>query len=182
MRTTLKLLMAGAVVSVAAGAVSGAANAAACVTTVLSNWLVAGFSCTVGDKTFSNFSYNPDGLAVPANAVGVGPAITANPGVQFNGGFINLNPVGGAVLDAAFTFTVTAPAATPITDAELAILSGTGAFSDTEQLFTSPGGMLLGTLTATAANLSQTINFATPLTTAFVTDDLAVSPGGAVSG
>jgi hypothetical protein len=181
MRAILKSLMVGTLVSVAAVAVSGAATAAPCITTVLSNWLGAGFSCTVGDKTFSNFSYNPDGLAVPATAVGVGPAVTANPGLQFNGGFINPNPVGGAVLDAAFTFTVVAPATTPIIDAELAILSGTGTFSDTEQLFTSPGGTLLGTLTATAGNPSQTINFATALTTAFVTDDLAISPGGAVS-
>lgn len=182
MRTVTRSVIAAAFASAAAVAASGAATAAPCINTMLSNWLVAGFSCTVGDKTFSNFSYNPDGLNVPATSVGVGPAVTPNPGLQFNGAFLNLNPAGGAALDAAFAFTVTAPAATPIIDAELAVLSGTGTFSDTETFFTSPGGPTVGSpLVATVANLTMVENFATPQLSLFVTDDLALQPGAAVS-
>jgi hypothetical protein len=181
MRTTLKALMAGALVSVATVAVSGAANAAPCITTVLSNWLVAGFSCTVGDKTFSNFSYSPDGFLplVPATVVGVGPAPTLNPGIQFNAGWVNATATN---LDAALTFTVTAPATTPITDADLLLSGGTGTAMDTESFFTSSGGTAVGTpITATNASPTATETFTTPHTTLFVTDDFVVAPGSAAS-
>ena len=74
------------------------------------------FSCTIADKTFSNFLYNPDGFNVPAANVGVTPvgAGTSSPGILFNGGWQN---TGTTNLDATIGFTVTAPASGPITDA-----------------------------------------------------------------
>src|SRR5215470_4690959 len=117
---TMKSLMAGAAVALATAAASGTAGAAPCATTVLSNWLVAGFSCTVTTNgvtdTFSNFSYSPDGLNVPATNVGVGPsATTAGPGLLFNALWQN---TGTTPLDAILNFTVTAPAP-GITQADL---------------------------------------------------------------
>jgi len=57
MRILMKSMMAGALVSLAAMVASGSANAVPCGSTTLDNWLVSGFSCTVGDKTFSGFVY-----------------------------------------------------------------------------------------------------------------------------
>ena len=94
------------------------AAAATCGTTTLNNWLVSGFSCTVGDKTFSNFFYQQDGFNgtnghsnVPASSVGVGPAFTTGgPGIGFNGFWQN---TGTTSADVVIAFTVTAPATTP---------------------------------------------------------------------
>jgi hypothetical protein len=61
-----KHAMLGVASAAALSAASSTAVAAPCVTTVLSDWLGTGFSCTVGDQTFSNFTYNPDGFNVPA--------------------------------------------------------------------------------------------------------------------
>jgi hypothetical protein len=99
MRILMKSMMAGALVSLAAVVSSGSTNAAPCGTTTLDNWLVSGFSCTVGDKTFSGFTYSPDGFNgtnglsnVPASSVGVGPSVltTAGPGLQFNANWQSL--------------------------------------------------------------------------------------------
>jgi hypothetical protein len=115
---------------------SSGAFAAPCMTTTLDNWLVSGFSCTVGTDTFSNFSYNPSGFNAPASTVGVTPigaGTSAGPGIVFNGGWSN---TGTTNLDAILGFTVTAPATAPITDASLdvsGVLPGTD-FTDVETL------------------------------------------------
>ena len=57
MRILMKSMMAGALVSLPAVVASGSANAAPCGSTTLDVWLVSGFSCTVGDETFSGFAY-----------------------------------------------------------------------------------------------------------------------------
>lgn len=156
------------------------AAAATCATTTLNNWLVSGFSCTVGDKTFSNFAYSPDGFAltVPASVVGVGPDnfFPGLNGLAFNAGWQNTNPTGGAILDALITFTVTAPAAT-ITDFHLALDGVTGTVDDTATL-TFPSG--LSTILATTDNNAHSITFA-PVASLVVQDDIKVSPGGALS-
>ena len=172
----LRPIMAGVFAFLTVVVVSGGANAAACVNTTLNNWMVSGFSCTVGDKTFSNFGYSPDGFAVPATSVGVGPAFTPNPGIGYNAGWVN---TGTTTLDAFLDFTVTAPASTPIVDADLLIsgISGAGG-QDSETFFTSSGGTPVGTpLVATVSNPSVTENFATPQLSLFVVDDLTVFPG-----
>ena len=84
----------------------------------LDNWLVSGFSCTVGDETFSGFAYQPGAFNgmnghsnVPASSVGVGPAFTTGgPGIGFNGFWQN---TGTTSADVVIAFTVTAPATTP---------------------------------------------------------------------
>ena len=68
----MKSLMVGAIlVSLAMVAVSGRADAAACATTGTFASLEAAGSCSIGDKTFSNFSYTPTqtggAVTVPAS-------------------------------------------------------------------------------------------------------------------
>jgi hypothetical protein len=150
------------------------AAAAPCGTTTLSVWLsIANFSCTVGDKTFSNFSYSPDGFTnVPASSVGVGPSVltTAGPGLQFNALWSN---TGTTNLDAVIGFTVTAPATTPITDFHLLLNGVVGSVLDVATL--SNGVSLMS-----SDNLEHAISFA-PVTSLTVSDDIGVFPGGSVS-
>jgi hypothetical protein len=157
---------------------SSGAFAAPCMTMTLNNWLVSGFSCTVGTDTFSNFSYNPGGFNAPASTVGVTPigaGTSAGPGIVFNGGWSN---TGTTNLDAILGFTVTAPATAPITDASLdvsGVLPGTD-FTDVETL--SNGVTLAVNDTAPTA----TVSFA-ETTTLSQEEDFEVFPGtGAVVG
>ena len=67
-------------------AFSGVAQAGPCSSTpvALSTWLVSGFSCTVGDETFSNFSYSATSNAAPASQVNVFALPAAgNNGLEF---------------------------------------------------------------------------------------------------
>jgi len=154
------------------------AAAAPCGTTTLDNWLVSGFSCTVGDKTFSGFTYEPDGFNgtnghsnVPASSVGVGPSfLTAGPGIGFNAFW---NNTGTTSADAVLTFTVTAPATTPITDFHLLLNGLVGSVLDVATL---SNGLTL----SSSDNLEHAISFA-PVTSLRVTDDIGVNPGGSVS-
>jgi hypothetical protein len=101
--------------------------------TALSNWLTSGFSCTVGDKTFSNFTYIASGTnPVPASGVtvnAIGPASTGagilgtNIGLQFNAPW-NAAQM-GLSSDAAIGFTVTVSSGPAlISDLGLAQVSG----------------------------------------------------------
>src|SRR5438128_1444610 len=76
MRTMMKSVIAGALVSLATVAVAGVANAAPCPATGSYATLLAtnaAGGCTIGDKNFSNFSYaaTATGGAVPVPAAGV---------------------------------------------------------------------------------------------------------------
>jgi hypothetical protein len=178
MRMMIKAVMAGAVVSLATVAAPGAAYAAPCGTTTLDNWLVSGFSCTVGDKTFAGFSYQQDGFNgmnghsnVPASSVGVGPAFTtAGPGVGFNAFW---NNAGTTAADALLTFTVTAPATTPITDFHLLLDGVVGSVLDVASLSN-------GVTLSSSDNLEHAVTFA-PVTSLLVIDDIGVNPGGTIS-
>jgi hypothetical protein len=173
MRIALRLVMTGIFVFLATVAVPGATYAIPCGTTTLDNWLQSlhpGFSCTVGDKTFSNFTYSPDGFtAVPATVVGVGPAITPDPGLSFNAFWHNTTANN---LDALLTFTVTAPTA-EIVDAELLLDGVVGSVLDVESLSN-------GVTISSTDNLLHRATFA-PVQTLLVIDDIGVSPGGTIS-
>src|SRR5271169_4324012 len=67
---------------------TGTAFAGVCPGTTLDNYIGSGYSCGIGDKTFSNFMYsgtsNPPGYGLPAGSIGVTPITTpGNPGFQF---------------------------------------------------------------------------------------------------
>ena len=154
------------------------AAAAPCGTTTLDNWLVSGFSCTVGDKTFSGFTYEPDGFNgtnghsnVPASSVGVGPSfLTAGPGIGFNAFW---NNTGTTSADAVLTFTVTAPATTPIVDFHLLLDGVVGSVLDV-------GSLSNGVTVSSSDNLEHAATFA-PVTSLLVIDDIGVNPGGTIS-
>jgi hypothetical protein len=170
MRMMMKSMMAGALVSLATLAVAGVANAVPLGTcggpglpgmpaNMLGSFvnpatgLGNGNSCTVGDKTFSNFSYNLDGTNVPLANVGLGTAPSPDPGLLFTGAWAGS---ASGRTDAFFDFTVTAPAATPITDASLQVLNGSGNFREEED-FLGTGLNLVATNT-----VLQRLDFAPP--------------------
>jgi hypothetical protein len=203
MRMMMKSVMAGALVSLAAVAISGAANAAAlglCGSSganMLSNFvdstgnsLVVGGSnnsCMVDDKTFNAFSYQIDNTGVPSTNVGVGPAqTTLGPGLRFNGAYSVA--AGMPREDAVIQFTVTAPAATPIIDAELQLMGVTGSVLDVETLSNPafPGGSVTIMSSDTALHA---ITLPAAVTSLVVSDDIGIGvgsagnimPGGSVS-
>lgn len=76
---------------------------------LLSTLLNDGGTLTVGDKTFSDFTYSAVGDMPPATAVNVIPIIDDGDfGLRFQAGFIDL--VGGGASDSLITFSVEAPA------------------------------------------------------------------------
>lgn len=145
-------------------------EATACVDgATLATYLGAGFTCTIGDKTFSAFSYTSKSLggalAVPASGVTVdtvGPAATGasvtspDYGFQFGeaGAGIWLAAT-GQVSDATIGFTAavtTGPAL--IADAELAQLSvttGTGSVT-VDELACGPAPCTVGSITLNTIN------------------------------
>jgi hypothetical protein len=174
----MKSAIAGAFVSLATVAVPGAANAVVCgapTATTIAQVITLG-SCTVEDKTFAAFSFSADGFPLSASDVGVtalaSPGlINTNPGIAFNAGFSNGTATNR---DATINFTVTAPAASQITDASLlvsGIVPGT-IFSDVMTL--TPGGVI----TATNVNPSPAaLNFTTPVAFLSETENLTVFAG-----
>jgi len=178
MRILMKSMMAGALVSLAAVVASGPTNAAPCGSSTLDVWLAAGFFCTVGDKTFSDFTYQQDGFNgtlgrsnVPPTSVGVGPAFTtAGPGVGFNAFW---NNTGTTSADALLTFRVTAPSATPINDFHLLLDGVVGSVLDVASLSN-------GVTLSSSDNLEHAASFA-PVTSLLVIDDIGVNPGGTIS-
>jgi hypothetical protein len=200
----MKSLTAGALVSLSAVAVPGTANAVLLgpcgtlnVADVLSDFVNAGGasngnSCTVADKTFSNFSYSKDGFGgviqgipnIPAEAVGVHPATTLDgPGLKFNAGWANANTA-GITAGTTTAFTVTEAAGTLIVDASVLLSGLSGNFAidtnvDNVETLTFPNGTR-AMLVATGANPSAAIAFA-GVTSLVVEDDLIVKPGAGVS-
>src|ERR1017187_8909384 len=80
----------------------------ACPVSTYDNYLVSGFSCTNGDKTFFNWSYTSSasgGAAlIPPNGVAVTPITTPNnPGFLFSSGF---GVISNQIQDEFFDFTV----------------------------------------------------------------------------
>jgi hypothetical protein len=187
MKVTIKSLIAGAVVSLTAVAIPGAANAIVCGDTAANTLALveALGSCTVSNKTFSAFSYSGDatGVTNPAN-VGVAAvgATTSNPGLQFNAAWSA--PPGGGNTDATLGFSVAeSPGSTSLINDASLTLSGLsvppgGSVTDTETL-TFPNGTTLP-FTATDTNPSVTVNF-TPVSSLSVIDDLALTPGTTLS-
>jgi hypothetical protein len=96
-----------------------------CPSGAYSGYLSAGFTCTVGDKTFSDFGYTASGsLGLTANEIGVTPVSSGGEfGFNF---FAAWNTFNGFTSDSLITYTVTAGPGFLISDAALAI-AGFGA-------------------------------------------------------
>jgi hypothetical protein len=183
----MKSMMAGALVSLAAVAASGSAEAVTCDAAfgVSGGNLGAasagapGFSCTIGDKTFSNFSYSQDGTDVPAANVGVKVDTSLTPfGLVFNAFWQNTTSAGEDVL---VNFTVTAPAAL-ITDFQLALDGVVGNILDGATITPLiPSGPAFPTFTA-SDNSPHTFNLTGgPFQSLSVQDDLGIGAHSSVS-
>jgi hypothetical protein len=86
----------------------------------LSTLVAPGGTITVGDKTFTNFTYNFTGDMPPSGGVNVVPITddAGNFGIRFQGAFIDVpSSPGGS--DALITYTVTAGTGRLISDAHL---------------------------------------------------------------
>lgn len=83
-------------------------------------YLTPGFSCTIGDKTFSDFSYIGSGsLGLTANEIGVTPTSTGGEfGFDFTAAW---NTFSGFTSDSQIGYTVTAGSGFLINDATLTI-------------------------------------------------------------
>jgi PEP-CTERM motif len=118
---------------------SAIALANSCPTTTYDNYLGSGFSCTIDDKTFSNFTYigtaSGGAQPVPPGSVEVVPLTTPhNPGFLFGTGW---GAASNQTQDSSFDYTVTVnPGGAPITDLTLLMLgsafTGTGSASIAE--------------------------------------------------
>jgi PEP-CTERM motif len=151
--------------------------AGSCPTTTYDQYLGNGFSCTIGDTTWSNFGYtgtsNPPGFQIPAGGVGVTPQTGSNPGLMFSAGWLASTSTGVLTQDSYFTFEISS--STPLTDLTLAIAGasfiGTGEVIAAEQAclggtfangVCSSGNVVSLTVFTDAAGtqLSDTANFA----------------------
>jgi len=131
MRLIKNLMLAGALASLATVAGIGGAHAqiGPCPTAAMSNYVVTGFMCTIGDKTFSDFSYTPaapvgTGVVSPATGVSVAPLGAPNYGFRFTG-IWNSGTDGTA--DAGITYIVAVTNGQPLIDS--AFLSMTGSLT-----------------------------------------------------
>jgi hypothetical protein len=98
------------------GLASLATAGGTCTTATMATYTAAGFSCSIGPLTFSDFTYSSSAFggatAIPASGVGVMPVTGTEVGFTFQAPWI----VGAAEgTDSAIGYTVTATAAT-ITD------------------------------------------------------------------
>jgi hypothetical protein len=80
----------------------------ACPVSTYDNYLVSGFSCTIDDKTFSNWTYassaSGGAAKIPPSGVAVVPVTTLhNPGFLFSSGF---GVISNQIQDEIFGFTV----------------------------------------------------------------------------
>jgi hypothetical protein len=196
MRAVLKSTLVGgvlAVLAIAAG--GGSANAGVCVSEAFSNYILPGFSCTLGDKTFSDFSYTPS-LPVGTGIVPAATAVTVNP-LQFGNnygfsfvGIFNSGSNGAADASLGYEVAVTSGKSL-IDDAQLIVtgsVSGTAAGTVGETVcvggfaFGCPGGVF--PLTAFAGGVggkpSDSVTFA-PVSLVDVLKDIDVTSSGSGS-
>jgi hypothetical protein len=154
----------------------------------LSSYLVTGFSCSVGNLDFSNFTYNSSAVgvpAVPASGVGVSPITTPDgPGLNFDpSGFVS-----GANLseDVMVGFTVTALPGTSIDDIYMGFgnvtTSGTGSALYTENFCGGKEDECSLFVMAPTTNDTNIVNLSStaiggPVSSLTITKDLTLQTG-----
>lgn len=147
-------------------AMSSIGWAGACASGTLADYTGAGFSCTIGDKTFSGFTYTGSGFggatAIPADGVAVVPEIVGSEiGFLFSAAW----SVGaGQGLDSLIGYTVTAAPGWLISDAVLtmggAAFSGTGIAAVAENLSNGTDLNVVTHSGGTTPGLKSSANFA----------------------
>lgn len=149
-KITLALVV---VLATAVGAFAGV-----CQQETLDNYVVAGFSCTIADQTYADFTYSgtsvPSGFAIGAGSVMAIPQTTPYPGFLFSAPWAVSTSSGILSLDSFFDYTITSVA--PMTDILLSIsgvtFTGTGSITVGEQACL--GAMLPSCTGGTVVNLS----------------------------
>jgi hypothetical protein len=166
---------------------SYSAFAGACVTATLAVYDATGFSCSIGDLTFSGFNYTSSGsISIPAGDVTVTPeTVGGEAGFQFNAPWFALpDPTAPNILDSFIGYTATCDATCQINDWVLKI-SGASAPGDSainvsetaDQLSSSLSVGSLGGVTTT----SDSGTFP-PVGSLTVGKDLLVYGGTSISG
>jgi hypothetical protein len=160
---------------------------AACKTTSLSVYLATGFSCTVGDKTFSNFKYSTAGavttkaanITVDPLTPGEGPRNQNGYGFTFQGNW-KINPTtktGDFLINFSVAVTPTAAAkGWRIEDAYLHFVGSEttiGNISDAETV-TTKGGVKLDQTLDTKASTTKDMKLSMLETAVTVSDDMAL--------
>jgi len=162
-----------------------------CPTTTFDQYLGAGFSCTIGGTTWSNFAYsgtsNPPGFSIPAGSIATTPLSFPGPGLQWSAGW--LASTGSGVLEQDSLFQTTINSNTPMTGLSLSIggasFIGTGEVIVAEtaclgaMLPTCTGGQLV-TLTvfddAAGQQLTDSVSFS-GVSEISIAKDLTVAAG-----
>jgi PEP-CTERM motif len=128
MRPIKKFIIAGTLASLATVVAAGAAFAAPvgpCPSAAMSTYVVTGFTCTIGDKTFSDFTYTPamvgTGTASPATGVAVTPLGAPNYGFKFTGSWDSGSDGTG---DAGISYIVAVTNGQPLIDSTFLSLTG----------------------------------------------------------
>jgi hypothetical protein len=120
-------------VVLAAAAFASASN---CPSTTFDQYLGSGFTCTINDQTYQDFSYsgtsNPPGFQIPAGSIQTTPITTpGNPGLQWSAGWGASTASGVLEQDSLFQYAVTSTSG--ITDLSLSIagagFTGTGSIN-----------------------------------------------------
>jgi PEP-CTERM motif len=101
MRMILKSVMSGALIFLATITVSGRADAGVCATALMNVYGAAGFTCTIGNMTLSDFSWTPTGGA-PADTTET--VVPKGLGFEFDGLLLSGS---GAAEDAVLDYLVT---------------------------------------------------------------------------
>lgn len=157
-----------------------------------SSYGAAGFTCTIGSLTFSNFLTNISGsIQPPAAGVTVTPITTAPDGFTFNPALGVSNTGGGyQVSDVTIYYTISGPG---IDDLDLGFngaYSGTG-MTDVSELWCLNAATLVGCSGANAGLISvsnpppvynNTITFAAPVSMVSVAKDMLVDTGSGIGG
>jgi hypothetical protein len=168
MRRTSKSVIAGILISLAMAAVSGAAEAATCVSGALDKYIATDFACSIGDMTFANFTWTTINMGGGTAPLAASEKVVPNGlGFELDGIF---SASSGDTADAIFHYTVTTTdGANTINRVRLYGLvggqSGTGKYGVDEGL--CAGGLLAAcpaggyyTLSITGNNLAAQVDFA----------------------
>lgn len=159
-----RALYAVAVAALSTFSAMSTAIAAPCPLAFLSTYLQAGFSCTLEDKTVSNFTYTQNPGAPSPTVVTAAPltGIPHNPGFIFNFTGVLTVPEGSTVT-VAFSFDIIAPSTNPVTDISLAVagtVTGSGSISD-QLSFSNPALLpVTACIGIASCNASATADFA----------------------
>src|SRR5271166_3219939 len=174
---------------------AGFADVNPCPTSTYDVYIVSGFDCGIGDKTFANFMYsatsNPPGFGIPAGGVAVTPITTSgNPGFQFSAGWFASTTSGILEEDSLIQYSVNVnPGGALINDLSLSIaglaFNGTGFVGVSEtaclgaMLPACSGGTILTLNVFDSKGGSQLVDSATfsPVSEIDVAKDITVQAG-----